>query len=1779
MEFKTGCKHLVSYCLLILELKNRIKNKPFKGGFMFSKKDSFPMCLLGIVITSLLLLFILTPRLAEAKDESKIKSKIENKNIESNIKTGPSDIDHIPQYPKEGAIAGMKNIRKAMHIGPGGDLSFTIPLLTIPGKIEVPINLTYSSGIKKDQSASWVGLGWNLGSFAVTRLEVFGNDAIDDTTNPKINDTYEVVTPTDRYCFINYGSKNHPRFVSMNYSADSLYCEPYRAIGFAHKGYDQDFFILTTTDGTKYIFGYPLKKRGVRWTEILSPPYNYKDAVNCTWLLTSILGPDYVDGSNPADWNPLNSPHPAQNNKGSWVAFTYSWDNQNEGKTDTAFFGSVEGQQLPGYHEDTTVVTYPYRIVTPTHVLQFETSEKNIWWNLRYYRSGWTDSERVKDRKLNAIRLYKYSGTGSSLTGKSVAEYGFEYEFDDGDYQNELKRRNIFNEGGEITLTAVFQGGTRGIVTYNLGQYAGSGYRFDYCSNPGHDDYGDDGEKYKWWFDGFVSYPISFHLDILPERWNRDFFGYRDETFSTEADTDATAWSLTRMILPTGGSVAFKWENDQYRYDFQDDYHTHELSGGGTRIKKIITDNGLGKIDTSFFTYGINDDGYGYPNSMPDIYFKWLKRFVMCPEAGGLFNPITKFLTDNVSHTIQYPKITEHYSEGGIKENYYITSDSTGFDSLYYARFVTPDQGACLLWVDIVHYYNVFWDRSPFHGLPYKNVIKDSSGNIISFETRHFSWHLKHAYVGSQAANNFPDFEGDTLATSYFISLDSVVNIKDGVKTKTSYTYDEYTGLPTRVEELGSNDNRITIYDYAYNYLPGMRGKHMLSQIYQTTVVKNPEASGNYMSSNRTTWNNDFGNSSQWYVSENYRWKDEDKDGNIQENEFLATQAFNSYDEFGNPTQWSDANGVPVSVDYDSIQCLPTTVVNNAVLSEISAVDFEEGTYEDWNNWSDGELSTTVNHTGDNSWHMEGGVPHRLTRRFEAADIDTDGVYVLSGWVKTTSQYPRLWWFVVYDNGSSIVDLKPWHASGSGEWEYLEAEMDFSQYHNIVYTRVYVTNYDPSNNSSECWWDDLRFHPKDGLMTTSTYTSTHKIRTKSDENSQPTYYFYDYLDRLIATTNGDKKLASSKHYFPANTSSSGIPCFYPWPGHYPSALGSMLDVSAPEGGYVDDFSENSTNKYTWSGSGDYAYDEENQVMQFMRVSSYGFRKLTYATDFNSGILSVDYFYRPFEEEGTKTEAKGDITFGDLKIYFYDDSTGNSYVARLVGCGSQDCYSSIDYIDRNGNIISRVDSTHQFYARQNMLNNALFARIGNNLFVFYNGSLILQAEDSNLSSFTAFQIEVRSDTYKRCIDNIAFAKDPVVTTDYFDGLGQKIQSQQLEKDGVIVSGIVYDESNRPALVTKAARYDTPFSGYRYDFIKEGPAWKPGYPMTDSSYVNTYYNGTGDRPDCGGYPYAYTKYLPDPDNRITEQGFPGSDFRIGSGHSVRTAYGGNSDNEISGYYMNELFKTNITDENGVLNQGFTDRFGNQIATIQDSDGLRYVTKFVYDVMGKLIKTMPPKANQNPNSLYNSTYEYNTLGQLINKFTPDDSTSQYIYDKNGNLRFSQDQEQSKNNYFTVRYYDAHNRLTLVGIEKDQSYDWTTGYPSIDDNTFGRDADEWRIRYFYDQDYIGEGQNYCKGMLTKEENNFDNGDSAESYALYKYDKFGNIIEKRIWIDGLGEKIVKFEYDVINRLTKLISPDSSVITYSYDNAGRLHKVGDGAITINMPPIVILPLDLKTVLF
>ena len=207
-----------------------------------------------------------------------------------------------------------------------------------------------------------------------------------------------------------------------------------------------------------------------------------------------------------------------------------------------------------------------------------------------------------------------------------------------------------------------------------------------------------------------------------------------------------------------------------------------------------------------------------------------------------------------------------------------------------------------------------------------------------------------------------------------------------------------------------------------------------------------------------------------------------------------------------------------------------------------------------------------------------------------------------------------------------------------------------------------------------------------------------------------------------------------------------------------------------------------------------------------------------------------------------------------------------------------------------------------------------------------------------------------------------ASDSTDEKSFTDGLGRSIQNQVQSDNGktIISSTTIYDNLGRIDKVYKP--YERTLSGY-----------DPSYSLHDSTYYNAemgdYRYNTG---QIVSNLYSQNLYFPDPLGRISNSGFPGSTWRVNGGHDKRFTYTNATGN---------LYKSVVTDEQGIVTETYKDSFGRTTKTIQDvgSGKLNLTTTFSYDMLDNLKSSTDPSGKQ-------TSYSYNTLKQLTSKTSPD-------------------------------------------------------------------------------------------------------------------------------------------------------------------------------------------------
>ena len=312
-----------------------------------------------------------------------------------------------------------------------------------------------------------------------------------------------------------------------------------------------------------------------------------------SYLLTSIVGPDYIDADG--------VPGPSEGDLGYWVKFNYgkapeyNWRvpfekaNYNRGSGGT--IADDKGSFLFGTKE----LWYLKSAETKTHISIFELSERH---DGKGVASPINDDGTMSGSqyKIDKISLYTRDEYTSGSTPEPIKEVHFEYNYAlcphvknndgtpyDGDGDGSLDD----NQGGKLTLKKVY-------FTYGFNKRGKlSPYEFNY-----HEDNAAYNPKYDMYrVDRWGSYRPSTACE-------NERFPYVDQLTSKEnRDIYASAWHLRRIQLPSGGKIEVEYESDDYAYvQDKDAMQMMKIAGvGGLGLFEFPTDNPSSELLRVYF--------------------------------------------------------------------------------------------------------------------------------------------------------------------------------------------------------------------------------------------------------------------------------------------------------------------------------------------------------------------------------------------------------------------------------------------------------------------------------------------------------------------------------------------------------------------------------------------------------------------------------------------------------------------------------------------------------------------------------------------------------------------------------------------------------------------------------------------------------------------------------------------------------------------------------------------------------------------------------------------------------------------------------------------------------------------------------------------------------------------------------------------------------------------------------------------------------------------------
>lgn len=176
----------------------------------------------------------------------------------------------------------------------------------------------------------------------------------------------------------------------------------------------------------------------------------------------------------------------------------------------------------------------------------------------------------------------------------------------------------------------------------------------------------------------------------------------------------------------------------------------------------------------------------------------------------------------------------------------------------------------------------------------------------------------------------------------------------------------------------------------------------------------------------------------------------------------------------------------------------------------------------------------------------------------------------------------------------------------------------------------------------------------------------------------------------------------------------------------------------------------------------------------------------------------------------------------------------------------------------------------------------------------------------------------------------------------------------------------------------------------------------------------------------------------------------------------------------------------------------------------------TKYSYDALDRLTQVTDPSG-------LNTTYQYDGLSDPTGQTSPDTGVTARTYDAAGNVLTATDAR----GILVTYTYDAQNRRL------------SASYPDSSQN----------IAYYYDEanSVTGCSTSYPIGHLTRIVEN-------TVTTVYCYDAQGRVIEKE-QTTGTGTATTGYAYTTAGRLSGIVYPSGTMVTYSRDSDGRIQSL------------------------
>lgn len=762
-----------------------------------------------------------------------------------------------------------------------------LPLTSISDRdIKVDVSLSYyASGIKVDQEASWVGLGWSLNAGGVITRQLRGAPDEMDTKTKKMRrvslyfhndpmETYDQYVKSERSKWV---SAADLRPNSFDPAPDIFY---FNFCGRTGKFYldengkgrminqddciiefqSDDTFKITDEKGRVYLFK--------------DKEYTYYDVIknNCTagWYLSSITSP-----------------------AGGSITFTYV----SGGTLGMSVIYRIDDSCYMTINKDASTHDIPVSYLRPAIadnsnkgitglIVSRITASSGAYIKFECSGENRKDACRISGSMLDNLTAYNSEG---SIYKKYKLFYGY-FEPDEG---HKITSSNFQYLNYRLRLEKVQELPSTGasmLPPYRFSYYGDGGSKVDnvyalpYRMSPCQDHWGyynHTNNKTLFTNNGLneAFYIDPWYKELAATSYEKDGVkGFKvTGGGSREMDTEATkACTLKRIMYPTGGYTDFDFETHDV------DYTLGKIGIGGLRIKKITDNDENGNQKTRNYEYPYYSWGDSKYHLDENLYHVWYhQRLDESTHLGRCSDYLTAYgvsfehlnspdilqiksfpaLTLGVEGDFMYPNVTEFVSGQGRTEYTYTYETNRipyirpedGFSAPDWFRsdYIFINSGGIIpttiLGCTVSSYTFPFMtapDLGWMRGQLKKREVYTESNRLVEADYMTYEERLLGVEPGAKAIQ-FNDYEflfaRDYLTTGrsrLTKETHEVYGDKGGVlRTTKEYTYaSDYHKLVSGVKETASDGSEIvTKYYYPHDYsstanaaLQTMKDKHIL---------------------------------------------------------------------------------------------------------------------------------------------------------------------------------------------------------------------------------------------------------------------------------------------------------------------------------------------------------------------------------------------------------------------------------------------------------------------------------------------------------------------------------------------------------------------------------------------------------------------------------------------------------------------------------------------------------------------------------------------------------------------------------------------------------------------------------------------------------------------------------------------------------------------------------------------------------------------------------------